>query len=37
MEALTKMGPLSKVREMVPGKSVMIKKGLMVESQDKID
>ena len=37
MEALTKMGPLSKVMEMVPGMSGMMKKGQMDETQDKLE
>jgi signal recognition particle subunit SRP54 len=37
MEALTKMGPLSKVMEMVPGMSGMMKKGQMDETQDRLE
>jgi len=37
MEALTKMGPLSKVMEMVPGMSGMMKKGQVEETQDKLE
>jgi signal recognition particle subunit SRP54 len=37
MEALTKMGPLSKVMEMVPGMSGMMKKGQVEETQDRLE
>ena len=37
MEALTKMGPLSKVMEMVPGMSGMMKKGQMDETQERLE
>jgi len=37
MEALTKMGPLGKVMEMVPGMSAMMKKGQAEETQDKLE
>ena len=37
MEALTKMGPLGKVMEMVPGMSGMMKKGQVEETQNKLE
>ncbi len=37
MEALTKMGPLSKVMEMVPGMSSMMKKGQVEETQNRLE
>ncbi len=37
MEALTKMGPLGKVMEMIPGMSGMMKKGQMEETETKLD
>ncbi len=37
MEALTKMGPLSKVMEMVPGMSGMMKKGQVEETQNRLE
>ena len=37
MEALTKMGPLGKVMEMIPGMSGMMKKGQMKETETKLD
>ncbi len=37
MEALTKMGPLSKVMEMVPGMSGMMKKGQAEETQERLE
>ena len=37
MEALTKMGPLGKVMEMIPGMSGMMKKGQMEETESKLD
>ena len=37
MEALTKMGPLSKVMEMVPGMSGMMKKGQAEETQKRLE
>ena len=37
MEALTKMGPLGKVMEMVPGMSGMMKKGQVEETQQKLE
>ena len=37
MEALTKMGPLGKVMEMVPGMSSMMKKGQVEETQNKLE
>jgi signal recognition particle subunit SRP54 len=37
MEALTKMGPLGKVMEMVPGMSTMMKKGQVEETQEKLE
>ena len=36
MEALTKMGPLGKVMEMIPGMSGMMKKGQMEETETKL-
>jgi len=37
MEALTKMGPLGKVMEMVPGMSGMMKKGQVEETQKRLE
>ena len=37
MEALTKMGPLGKVMEMVPGMSAMMKKGQVEETQNRLE
>ena len=37
MEALTKMGPLGKVMEMIPGMSGMMKKEQMAETETKLD
>ena len=37
MEALTKMGPLGKVMEMVPGMAGMMKKGQVEETQNKLE
>jgi len=37
MEALTKMGPLGKVMEMIPGMSGMMKKGQLEETQGRLE
>ena len=37
MEALTKMGPLGKVMEMIPGMSGMMKKGQAEETQKRLE